>query len=117
MLPGFFAGKYAMTVPGSTSAAQQIVGAPDGLDWVALPPLAGRGATQAANPQTLSVSADASTPSRPRQFINFFMQADNLAAVAQGDWLIPTRPRPGSVVAADRRARRLGRRSSPAART
>ena len=56
-----------------------------------LPPLAGtEGANQAANPQTLSVAAESEHVEQAAAFINYFMEAENLAAVAEGDWLIPT---------------------------
>ena len=39
MLPGFFAGKYAMTMQGSYAAQQMAEGAPAGFHWIMLPPL------------------------------------------------------------------------------
>jgi multiple sugar transport system substrate-binding protein len=57
-LPGFFAGKYAM-LPGGVYLRQQMVEqAPAGFDWVTIPPIKGLSQNQAANPQTLSISAD-----------------------------------------------------------
>lgn len=90
VLPGFLGGTYAMYVGGNYVAQQLTEGAPEDFEWVVLPPLAGsEGAMQAANPQTLSVSADSEHPAEAAQFIDFYMQAANLAAVAEGDWLIP----------------------------
>ena len=43
------------------------------------------------------------------------MQAENLAEVAQGDWLIPTTSAAGRDPEDDRRQERLGRRPWPAA--
>ncbi|WP_219417689.1 ABC transporter substrate-binding protein [Pseudonocardia nigra] len=90
-LPGFFAGKYA-TVPGGIWLRQQMVQqAPEGFDWVTLPPLAGDGSqSQAANPQTLSVAAQSEHQQEAMQFIEFFLAPQNMATLAKGDWLIPT---------------------------
>ena len=58
----------------------------------------------------------ASTSSRPPTFVNYFMDAKNLASVAEGDWLIPSS---GAARDAGRRRHerreRLAGRSSPAA--
>lgn len=89
VLPGFFAGKYAMTVQGSYVAQQMVQDAPKDFNWAVLPPLSAEDATQAANPQTLSVPVESDHVEEAAQFINYFMEAQNLAAVAQGDWLIP----------------------------
>ncbi|MEO3745413.1 sugar ABC transporter substrate-binding protein [Plantactinospora sp. B5E13] len=89
-LPGFFAGKYAM-IPGSVSLRQQMVEqAPKDFDWVTLPPVRGLSANQAANPQTLSVSADSAHPKEAAQFLEFFLNPANMAQLAKGDWLVPT---------------------------
>jgi multiple sugar transport system substrate-binding protein len=91
VLPGFIGGDYAMFVGGNFYAQQLVSGAPDDFNWVVLPPLAGsEGANQAANPQTLSVPADSEHPEEAAAFISFVMEADNLAALAEGDWLIPS---------------------------
>ncbi|MFC0624039.1 ABC transporter substrate-binding protein [Kribbella deserti] len=89
-LPGFFAGKYAMVVAGNYTAQQIVEQAPKGFTWEVLPPLKGTSEKQAANPQTLSVPAEGKHVKQAAEFIDFFMQAENLAAVGQGDWLIPT---------------------------
>jgi multiple sugar transport system substrate-binding protein len=90
VLPGFFSGTYAMYVGGNYVAQQITESAPDGFNWAVLPPLAGdKGTTQAANPQTMSVSAESEHVEEAAQFIDFFMKADNQAKLAQGDWLIP----------------------------
>jgi multiple sugar transport system substrate-binding protein len=89
-LPGFFAGKYAMVVAGNFTAQQMVEQAPKGFQWEVLPVLEGTSANQAANPQTLSAPAEGKHTEQAAQFINYFMSAQNLAAVGQGDWLIPT---------------------------
>lgn len=90
VLPGFLSGDYAMTVQGSYAAQTVTEQAPDGFNWAVMPPLEGTSAAQNANPQTLSVPAESEHVEDAAAFINFFMEADNLAAVAEGDWLIPT---------------------------
>ncbi len=79
-----------MTVQGSYAAGSFSADAPKGFEWVALPALAGSvDAAQAANPQTLSVSADSKNVEEASTFINFYMKAENLAAVAEGETLYP----------------------------
>ncbi|MEN3360656.1 MAG: multiple sugar transport system substrate-binding protein [Mycobacteriales bacterium] len=99
VLPGFYAGKYAMTVQGSYAAQQIVADAKPSFHWAVLPILAGTSAHQAADPQTLSVSAQSKHVAEAGQFVNYFLAADNLAAVAQGDWLIPTSAAAQSAVA------------------
>lgn len=88
-LPGFYAGQYAMVV-GADFLAQSITsGAPQGFKWTVLPPLTGTSSHQAADPQTLSMPEQSAHPGEAAEFINFYQQPENLAAVAKGDWLIP----------------------------
>ena len=90
-LPGFFAGKYSMVVGGDYIAQTIKASAPANFHWTVLPALAGTAsAHQAADPQTLSVTQQSKHQQEATEFINFFMQAKNLAAVGQGDWLIPS---------------------------
>ena len=91
VLPGFLGGTYAMYVGGNFLAQQISESAPEGFNWTVLPPLAGTaGPVQAANPQTLSVAAESKNVEASAKFIDYFMSADNLASVAEGDWLIPS---------------------------
>lgn len=90
VVPGFYAGKYAMMVGGSFLAGQIGKEAPAGFNWTVLPLLSGTSANQAGNPQTLSVSAQSKNVSRAGNFVAYFMKAQNLAAFAKGDSLIPT---------------------------
>jgi ABC-type glycerol-3-phosphate transport system substrate-binding protein len=95
-LPGFFAGKYAM-LPGSIYLRQQMVEqAPKGFEWVTLPPIKGNSQNQAANPQTLSVSADSKHAKQAVQFIEDFLNPANMAELAKGDWLVPTGKQAGA---------------------
>ena len=101
VIKGFLNGRYAMVVAGSFIAQQLTETAPPGFRWAVLPPLAGTSAHQSANPQTLSVPVDSPNIAQSVQFIENFVQAQNLAAVAQGEWLIPTSaPARAAVVAA-----------------
>jgi multiple sugar transport system substrate-binding protein len=90
VLPGFYAGKYAMVVGGNYAAQQILEEAPKGFQWEVLPPLKGTSTKQAANPQTLSVPAESKHVEQAAKFIDYYMKAENLAAVGEGDWLIPT---------------------------
>lgn len=91
VLPSFYGGKVAMTVQGSFQATNIAADAPEGLNWVALPPLEGSaGAVQAANPQTYSVNIDSEHVEESAEFLNFFMDGENLAKIAYADALIPS---------------------------
>ncbi len=90
VLPSFYAGKLAMVVEGNYAAQQITEEAPKTFNWTVLPPLTGNSSDQAADPQTLSVSQSSKHQKEAAEFLAYFMQADNLAAVGQGDWLIPT---------------------------
>jgi ABC-type glycerol-3-phosphate transport system substrate-binding protein len=90
-LPGFYAGQYAMVVGGDFIAQSIKADAPADFHWTVLPALAGSSsAHQAADPQTLSVARQSAHPAEAAEFVNYFLQPKNLAAVALGDWLIPT---------------------------
>ncbi|MGP4014864.1 ABC transporter substrate-binding protein [Saccharopolyspora sp. 5N708] len=89
-LAPFYAGQVAMTVQGSYQAANIAKDAPEGFDWIVLPPLAGSaGPAQAANPQTLSVNRDSAHVEDAAQFIDFFTNTEHLAALNEADGLIP----------------------------
>lgn len=98
VLPTFLAGKDAMVVGGNYVAQQISEQAPASFHWTVLPPLAGTSANQAADPQVLAVSAASKHAAQAAQFLSYFMSASNLAAVAQGDWLIPTSAAARSVI-------------------
>lgn len=102
VLPGFFGGKYGMYVGGNYVAQQITESAPSGFNWTVLPPLAGSdGAAQAANPQTMSVSAQSKHVEQAAKFIDYFMGAENQAKLAEGDWLIPASAAARTQVAKD----------------
>lgn len=89
-LPGFFAGKYAMLPVGVYLRQQVAEQAPDGFEWVTLPPLKGTTSNQGAVSQTLSVPADSKHQEQAVEFISFFLNGKNQARLAKGDWLLPT---------------------------
>ncbi|WP_448072648.1 ABC transporter substrate-binding protein [Georgenia yuyongxinii] len=103
-LASFYAGEIAMTIQGSFQAANIAKDAPEGFEWVVLPPLEGpEGSGQAANPQTLSVNIDSEYVEQAAEFLNFFTEAENLAALNEADALIPA-----STSAQDLMAENLG---------
>ncbi|MCW2918724.1 MAG: extracellular solute-binding protein family 1 [Actinomycetia bacterium] len=89
VLPGFFAGKYAMIVGGNYLAQQMVQQAPKGFQWVMLPLLKGDSQQQMADPQTYSVAAQSKHPKEAMEFLDYFLSAEHLAQLAQGDWLAP----------------------------
>lgn len=89
VMTAFLKGKYAMTVQGSYAAQTLAENAPSSFHWAVLPVLAGDTADQAADPQTMSVAAQSKHVDDAADFINYYMQSENLAKVAEGDWLIP----------------------------
>lgn len=100
ILPGFFGGKYAMIGGANYQTQQMLEQAPEGFDWQMLPPLKGNTQAQAANPQTVSISAASEHPAEAAKFIEFFINGENLAKLAMGDFLIPTTQEAGEAVLA-----------------
>lgn len=90
ILPGFFDGRYAMIVAAGYLARQIVEQAPEGFEWQVLPALSGVTADQASAPQTLSVAAESDHVEQAAEFVNHVMRPENLAALAEGDALIPT---------------------------
>ncbi|SFF23786.1 carbohydrate ABC transporter substrate-binding protein, CUT1 family [Actinacidiphila alni] len=95
VLPGFFAGRYAI-LPLDFSYRQQIQQqAPEGFDWVVLPLPVGEsapdgGRAQGVSPQTLSVSAACKHRREAMAFIDFMTSTPHMVRLAQGDWMPPT---------------------------
>lgn len=90
VLASFYGGTVAMTVQGSFQAANMATDAPEDMNWVALPPLAGsEGPLQAANPQTYSVNIDSPNVDEAVAFLDYFASPETMAAIAQADALIP----------------------------
>jgi ABC-type glycerol-3-phosphate transport system substrate-binding protein len=92
VLPAFFGGQCAMTVQGNYQVQGMIEQAPKGFNWAMFPPLKGQSQDQAANPQTLSISQQSSHKAEAMQFIAYALNTENMAKLAQGDWLIPAAP-------------------------
>jgi multiple sugar transport system substrate-binding protein len=101
VLPGFFAGKYAMTMQGNYAAQSMDEDAPSGFHWVMLPPLKSATTDQAADPQTLSISQASKHKTEAMKFITYFLNGQNMAKLAAGDWLIPASPAAAKDVLAD----------------
>ncbi|GII81097.1 hypothetical protein Sru01_60790 [Sphaerisporangium rufum] len=89
-LPGFYAGKYALLPTGVYLRQQVVEQAPEGFEWVTIPPLKGTTAEQGAISQTLSVAADSEHPEQATSFISYFLNSANQVKLAKGDWLLPT---------------------------
>jgi multiple sugar transport system substrate-binding protein len=98
VLPAFFAGKCAMTIQGNYQAQGMIEQAPKGFNWAMFPPLKGKTQAQAANPQTLSISAQSQHKAEAMQFIAYALNAQNMARLSAGDWLIPASPTAAKIV-------------------
>jgi ABC-type glycerol-3-phosphate transport system substrate-binding protein len=92
MLPGFFAGKYAMLVGIGAWARQQVVeNAPPGFRWGVMLPLKAQTQNTGINTQTLSIPKKSKRPHEAMAFIEFMLNRQNLARLAQSDWMLPTR--------------------------
>jgi ABC-type glycerol-3-phosphate transport system substrate-binding protein len=98
VLPAFFAGKCAMTIQGNYQAQGMIEQAPKGFNWALFPPLKGKTQDQAADPQTLSISAQSQHKAEAMQFIAYALDATNMSKLAAGDWLIPAAPAAAKMV-------------------
>jgi multiple sugar transport system substrate-binding protein len=97
VLPAFFGGKCAMTVQGNFSAQSMILQSPKGFSWAMFPLLKGRTQDQVANPQTYSISEQSKNKQSAMFFIAYLVNAQNLAKLAAGDWLIPSNPAAGVI--------------------
>jgi multiple sugar transport system substrate-binding protein len=98
VLPAFFGGKCAMTVQGNYQVQGMIQQSPKGFNWAMFPPLKGKSQDQTANPQTLSVSTQSQHKKEAMQFIAYALNAQNMAKLAAGDWLIPASPAAAKIV-------------------
>jgi ABC-type glycerol-3-phosphate transport system substrate-binding protein len=98
VLPAFFGGKCAMTVQGNYQVQGMIQQSPKGFNWAMFPPLKGKSQDQAANPQTLSISAQSQHKAEAMKFIAYALNAQNMAKLSAGDWLIPAAPAAAKIV-------------------
>jgi multiple sugar transport system substrate-binding protein len=97
VLPAFFGGKCAMTVQGNFQAQGMISQSPKGFNWAMFPLLKGRTQEQVANPQTYSIAQQSENKEEAMQFIAYLLNAQNMAKLALGDWLIPANPAAGKI--------------------
>lgn len=92
LFPGFFEGRYAMLPGIGVWARQQIVAnGPEGFSWGVLPPLMAATQDQGSATQTISIPAAAPNQEAAAAFLEFLLDTQNMATLAQGDWLLPTR--------------------------
>jgi ABC-type glycerol-3-phosphate transport system substrate-binding protein len=98
VLPAFFGGKCALTVQGNYQVQGMIEQSPKGFNWAMFPPLKGTTQDQAANPQTFSISQQSQHKEEAMQFIAYALNTQNMAKLAQGDWLIPVSPTAATAV-------------------
>ena len=92
MIPGFCQGKYAMLIGIGAWARQQLVeNAPAGLQWGVLPPLKAETQNSGISTQTLSIPRKSRRQAEAMRFIEFMLSTQNMARLAQSDWMIPTR--------------------------
>lgn len=92
LFPGFYEGRYAMLPGIGVWARQRIVtDGPENFNWGVLPPVIAETQRQGSTTQTISIPADAPNKEAAMQFIEFLLNSENMAALAQGDWLFPTR--------------------------
>jgi ABC-type glycerol-3-phosphate transport system substrate-binding protein len=90
VLPGFLGGKYAMIVGGNYLTQQILQDKPSGFQWTMLPLLKGDSQDQMADPQTYSIARQSQHPQQAMAFLDYFLSAENLSQLAQGDWLAPS---------------------------
>lgn len=90
VLPGFLGGKYAMIVGGNYLSQQILQDEPSGFQWTMLPLLKGDTQDQMADPQTYSIARQSQHPQQAMQFLDYFLSAEHLSQLAQGDWLAPS---------------------------
>jgi multiple sugar transport system substrate-binding protein len=86
-----------MTVQGNFQAQGMILQGPRDFNWAMFPVLKGASQNQVANPQTFSIAQQSKNKRAAMQFIAYLLNAQNMAKLAQGDWLIPANPRAGQI--------------------
>ncbi len=92
IIPSFFNNKFSMVVGIGTWARQQLVeNAPPDFNWEVLAPIRGVSQKQGSNSQTLSIPAKSKHKKEAAQFIEFFLNRENMAKIAKGDWMAPAR--------------------------
>lgn len=91
-MASFLGRKCALAMGGNFLAQQISSQGPTGFKWAQFPLLKGDSQYQVANPQTYSISQQSQHKAEAAQFIEYLVNAQNLSALGQGDWLIPASP-------------------------
>jgi multiple sugar transport system substrate-binding protein len=92
MMPGFFAGRYAMLIGiGAWSRQQIVANAPAGFRWGVIPPLKAIDQRTGVSTQTLSIPRASGRKDEAMAFIRFMASRQNMARLAQSDWMLPAR--------------------------
>ncbi len=92
MIPGFCNGKYAMLIGIGAWARQQLVeNAPADFQWGVMPPLKAETQNTGISTQTLSIPKKSRHQAEAMRFIAFMLNMQNMARLAQSDWMIPAR--------------------------
>jgi ABC-type glycerol-3-phosphate transport system substrate-binding protein len=92
MIPGFFAGRYAMLVGiGAWSRQQLAVNAPPEFRWGIIPPMKARTQNAGTSAQTLSIPKASKHQAEAMEFIRFMLNRRNMARLALADWMLPAR--------------------------
>jgi ABC-type glycerol-3-phosphate transport system substrate-binding protein len=92
MIPGFFAGRYAMLIGiGAWSRQQLVENAPKDFHWGVMPPLKARSQNAGMSTQTLSIPKASKRPVEAMAFITFMLSRKNMARLALSDWMLPAR--------------------------
>lgn len=90
LLPGFFDGQFATFVAPIWLRQGLTASAPEGFDWVILPPLKGISQAQSSASVTVSVSASSQDVDTAVAFVEFYANSENQVTLAAGDWMLPT---------------------------
>ena len=92
MIPGLFAGKYAMLIGiGAWSRQQLVENAPAHFHWGTFPPLKALTQNTGMSTQTLSIPKASKHQAEAMQFIRFMLGRSNMARLALADWMLPAR--------------------------
>ena len=92
MIPGFLAGNYAMVVGIGAWARQQVhENAGPNFRWSTMPMMKAKTQALGINTQTLSIPKTSQRQAEAMEFIQFFLNAENMTRLAQSDWMMPTR--------------------------
>lgn len=92
MIPGFFQGRYSMLIGIGAWARQQLVeNAPKNFRWGVIPPMVARTQDAGTSTQTLSIPLASKRKMEAMAFIRFMLSRENVARLAQSDWMLPAR--------------------------